>query len=84
LFLKIREIEWNPKNINILNLQKNSINKKNKMLLKKRYRIELTNNKLKQYKRINIRYDKSTIKYINYVYLVIIDLLIKEFKKYNI
>ena len=84
MFLKIREIEWNPKNINILNLQKNSINKKNKMLLKKRYRIELTNNKLKQYKRINIRYDKSTIKYINYVYLVIIDLLIKEFKKYNI
>ena len=54
------------------------------MLLKKRYRIELTNNKLKQYKRINIRYDKSTIKYINYVYLAIIDLLIKEFKKYNI
>lgn len=84
MFLKIREIEWNPKNINILNLQKNSINKKNKMLLKKRYRIELTNNKLKQYKRINIRYDKSTIKYINYVYLAIIDLLIKEFKKYNI
>ena len=43
----------NIKDINILASHK--LNLKNKNLLKNRYKIEFTNNRLKQYKRINIR-----------------------------
>ena len=77
---------------------------KNKNLLKNRYKIEFTNNRLdrenkkiqnffifsivgkyasayfptKQYKRINIRYDKFGVNYLNYVYLAAIDLIAKN------
>ena len=45
------------KDINVLASYK--LNKKNKKLLKNRYKIEFTNNRLdREYKRINIRYDK--------------------------
>jgi len=61
----------NTKNINIINSYK--LNDKHKKLLKNRYKIEITNNKLKQYKRINVRYDKLGINY--YIYLAAIKLL---------
>lgn len=60
----------NAKNINIINSYK--LNYKHKKLLKNRYKIEITNNKLKQFKRINIRYDKLGINYLNYIYLAAI------------
>ena len=68
----------NTKDINILKIYKdtNKINKYKK-LLKKRYNIEFTNNKFKQYKRINVRYDKYSIHFINYIYLVMINLVFK-------
>jgi hypothetical protein len=43
---------------------------KEKKLLKNKYKIEFTNNTceaVKQFKRINIRYDKLGIKYLNYL-----------------
>ena len=66
----------NIKDINILASHK--LNLKNKNLLKNRYKIEFTNNRLKQYKRINIRYDKFGINYLNYVYLAAIDLIVED------
>ena len=41
-------------------------------------KIEFTNNKLKQYKHINIRYDKYSIHLINYIYLFMINLVFKR------
>jgi transposase len=66
----------NIKDINVLASYK--LNMKNKKLLKNRYKIEFTNNRLKQYKRINIRYDKFGINYLNYVYMAAIDLILKD------
>jgi transposase len=66
----------NTKDTNKLNKLK--ISNKDKKFLNKRYRIELTNNKLKQYKRINIRYDKYTTNFINYILLGAIDIIINS------
>ena len=66
----------NIKDINVLASHKLTI--QNKKLLKNRYKIEFTNNRLKQYKRINIRYDKFGINYLNYVYMAAIDLITKD------
>jgi len=39
------------------------------MSIKKRYIVEHTNNHFKQFKRINIRYDKNSNMFLNYIYL---------------
>ena len=44
-------------------------NKEIKILKNKRIKIEHINAKLKNYKKIIIRYDKKTINYLNTVYL---------------
>ena len=59
------------KDINIL-----ASHKLNKKLLKNRYKIEFTNNRLD--KKINIRYDKFGVNYLNHVYLAAIDLIAKN------
>jgi len=64
----------NTKNENILKSYK--LNYKEKKLLKNRYKIEFTNNRLKQFKRINIKYDKLGINYLNYLYLACINIMI--------
>ena len=67
----------NTKNENILKSYK--LNYKEKKLLKNRYKIEFTNNTceaVKQFKRINIRYDKLGINYLNYLYLACINIMI--------
>jgi hypothetical protein len=58
----------NTKNKNKLNNMKLS-NKEIKILKNKRIKIEHINAKLKNYKKIIIRYDKKTINYLNTVYL---------------
>jgi transposase len=59
-------------------LKKLKLTNKEKKYLSKRYRIELTNNKFKQYKRINIRYDKYTTNFIKYILLAAIEIIIKQ------
>jgi transposase len=59
-------------------LDKFKLSNKEKKYLIKRYKIELTNNKLKQYKRINIRYDKYSTNFIKFILLAVIDIIIKE------
>ena len=66
----------NTKNINLKNSYKST--NKTKKLLKLRYRIEFTNNKLKQFRRIDKRYDKFGMNYLNYVYLAAIDIILKN------
>jgi transposase len=79
LNLGILVVPKNKRNIKDINiLASHKLNLKNKNLLKNRYKIEFTNNRLKQYKRINIRYDKFGINYLNYVYLAAIDLIVKD------
>ena len=70
----------NIKDINILTSHK--LNIKNKNLLKNRYKIEFTNNRLDRENMLkhiflpnNIRYDKFGV---NYVYLAAIDLIAKN------
>ena len=57
----------NAKNKEILNNYK--LNKYQKKLVKKRFIVEHTNNKIKQFKRINVRYDKYSHNFLNFVYL---------------
>ena len=63
----------NTKNKDLIDSYK--LNDQHRELLKKRYKIEITNNKLKQYKRINVRYDKLGIYFINFIYLAAIGLI---------
>jgi hypothetical protein len=65
----------NAKNIKLLKSYKlNNISKK---LLKKRIKVEHFFARLKQYKRICLRYDKYSINYLNYIYLACIDNALK-------
>jgi hypothetical protein len=60
----------NTKNIDKLNKLKISIY--DKMLLNRISKIEHLNNMLKKYKTINIRYDKYSINFENYILLALI------------
>ena len=52
-----------------------------KLLLKKRIKIEHTNAHLKQYKRLSIRYDKYSYNYKCFLHLACIDLILKKIVK---
>lgn len=65
----------NCKNIKLI--IKNKLTNENKKLLKNRINVEHTFSKLKQYKRLSMRYDKYSINYLNFVYLACIDIIIK-------
>ena len=66
----------NCKNKNLLNSYKLGL--KQKKILKKRFIIEHTNNNLKQFKRLNIRYDKYSNHFLNFIYLGASVLIVKK------
>jgi len=66
----------NCKNKELLN--KLNLSKYEKKQLKTRFIIEHTNNRIKQFKRINIRYDKYSNMFINFIYLSSIILLLDK------
>jgi hypothetical protein len=60
----------NTKNIKKINSYK--FTKQEKKLMKNRIKIENTNNFIKQFKRLSLRYDKNKITFLNFIYLACI------------